>query len=554
MVTKIFVILLIFSISLYFFGNLIFAFIKFGGEILSNVANNEYLIAFLSNQKYLNIFLFANSIILIGLFLYFIYFFVSNIRQRALSYYYEKESVSNPIPVKNLTILLLLILVQLVLVLQLVISPFSKYTINLNALGISNFITNFPISFIFLVDIGISIFLIIYTYKNIIQKWMKGEAIFEINDDKISLSMIDHVVNTSDPILRNLKITQAYHDLCVGFAFLLGNKNANWSNFACWASKTAGKSIRKDDLPKIIQKLFVDRLRMKKLFDDFSTEFNEQMDEKEIIWNMYILGVIEEISDSIAKGNLKVFEEVSPFFSKFIFIFQGDKEFDKEKLDVFNTQFAEGHTLNGGQDLLKEALTHYYHSMFSNSDKEKAELILMGNIKIGLHEQMRLQSHIEQAVTAPSRHGFELAIQSKFETILPKFILKSRVQDFLSSLKDEIPILCKEIITTIMKLTLPTKKVKLSSDAPRSSLFQMFPSNLKQIENPELKDILEKYDKNVNSISGSGATDWVDLDDRLNYIIDLFRANQQKDELFYPPFNKIQTNTIYDGKIPSGSL
>src|SRR5262245_42975732 len=44
---------------------------------------------------------------------------------------------------------------------------------------------------------------------------------------------------SNDPVLRNLLITQCYHDLSAGIAELLTGGNANWCTFATWASKTA---------------------------------------------------------------------------------------------------------------------------------------------------------------------------------------------------------------------------------------------------------------------------------------------------------------------------
>jgi hypothetical protein len=49
----------------------------------------------------------------------------------------------------------------------------------------------------------------------------------------------------SDAALRNLFITQRYHDLSACLCETIGaGGNVNWSTFATWASKTAGQSIR----------------------------------------------------------------------------------------------------------------------------------------------------------------------------------------------------------------------------------------------------------------------------------------------------------------------
>ena len=49
-----------------------------------------------------------------------------------------------------------------------------------------------------------------------------------------------------DASVRNLLITQRYHDLSRCLRETIGGDDANWSTFATWASKTAGDSIRGD--------------------------------------------------------------------------------------------------------------------------------------------------------------------------------------------------------------------------------------------------------------------------------------------------------------------
>src|ERR1700687_2375586 len=59
----------------------------------------------------------------------------------------------------------------------------------------------------------------------------------------------------ADPVLRNLWITQAYHDFASGLAAVGGQTNATWCAFAVWASKTAGAVIRGDELPARVRGL-----------------------------------------------------------------------------------------------------------------------------------------------------------------------------------------------------------------------------------------------------------------------------------------------------------
>ena len=67
-----------------------------------------------------------------------------------------------------------------------------------------------------------------------------------------SLLDVERIANLGDPVLRNLQITQCYHDLSAAFVERSGLR-ANWCTFAAWASKQAGQTIRKEDLSRALE-------------------------------------------------------------------------------------------------------------------------------------------------------------------------------------------------------------------------------------------------------------------------------------------------------------
>ena len=62
----------------------------------------------------------------------------------------------------------------------------------------------------------------------------------------------------AQPVLRNLLITQCYHDLSEELGRVLGARNVNWCSYATWASKTAGRFIRNEEIPGMFRKLLDD--------------------------------------------------------------------------------------------------------------------------------------------------------------------------------------------------------------------------------------------------------------------------------------------------------
>src|SRR5262245_17811461 len=66
------------------------------------------------------------------------------------------------------------------------------------------------------------------------------------------MAEIDAICAIADPIIRNLRITQAYAEMSTALATRAG-PGANWCTFATWASKQAGQTIRLEDLTRSVE-------------------------------------------------------------------------------------------------------------------------------------------------------------------------------------------------------------------------------------------------------------------------------------------------------------
>jgi CRP-like cAMP-binding protein len=322
----------------------------------------------------------------------------------------------------------------------------------------------------------------------------------------VTLDDCEDVVRTPDLVLRNLKITQMYHRLSVELTTLLGHADANWCTFACNASKTAGYSIRGEEIPMV--KWFV-RMRLDR--------------------------VRQAVTDAISAGNLKVFAELAPVFSRMVHTFHADVEYDADKLARFLAGLKPGATEAGGQSTLAEALSHYYDAMFERSPKKKTELILLGNIKVGLHEQIRLQPNIVEALNAPLAVG------------LRRFAARERGLVVL------LTRLWRRLVTRgLMTIRLPYGNLRLGDDVPELPNARMFADMLHTLEHPELVSLVAKY--RVTASSRSRAADWGSLDDRMRFIVNLFRSRQKSLELFDQPFLYEQRLEMAANRVPSGDL
>jgi hypothetical protein len=106
------------------------------------------------------------------------------------------------------------------------------------------------------------------------------------------------------------------------------------------------------------------------------------------------------------------------------------------------------------------------------------------------------------------------------------------------------------ITECLMTLALPPDLVlRLGRD-----LTVEFPEVLRQLSQAELLGLLARIDPTPGSMKGSGADAWSDLNDRMRFIADLFRAYQEWPQLFDPAFTPAQVLEIKARRKPDGRL
>jgi hypothetical protein len=296
---------------------------------------------------------------------------------------------------------------------------------------------------------------------------------FTIEHD-VSVDYAQRVASVRNDGVRNLLITQAYHDLSREMARVLGVFHMNWCTIACWASKRAGKTIRGEDLAG--QRAIVGVL-------------------ERVPVARRLADIASEITSTIAVGNREVFEEVAPAFASFLETFRHDRAPDAVKLEAWSERFAKGAPEAGGQDPLRRAFELYHRARFETDLDRQAELVHAANIYVALQEQTRLQARIAAGMPGGSSY----------------------------------------LITKVM-LTLDvgaTVSHRLGYDLPVDAPFGRY---LETIEDEELAELIARFDPDPSSTRGTGAHRWDRLEDRMHFIVDLFRLHASDAQLFAAPF------------------
>jgi hypothetical protein len=273
---------------------------------------------------------------------------------------------------------------------------------------------------------------------------------------------------------------------------------------------------------------------------------------------------VAEVSRFITAGNLAVFAELGPLFSLLCTRFGEDGGYDAGLLASLldELDLKTGAPEEGGQSLLRSAVSHFYQARFTGHPGRKAELILLANSQTGLHEQVRLQPAIAGSLQLPSDAALRALLDGVFGgtpfeggRAEVSAVLERSVKPLFAEVDEELNRIWRECTTRIfMTLRLPEGEIHLGKDLRKLPGSELFPPDLQSIEIAELRTLLASYRADGTSAEESGAADWAEIPERMHFILTLFRARQQDRRLFEQPFSDRQRSDIAAGRIPAGSL
>jgi hypothetical protein len=371
------------------------------------------------------------------------------------------------------------------------------------------------------------------------------------------------IATMRDRVIRNLAITACYADLAMAMRARLG-ANADWCTFATWASRQAGGTIRGEDLGERLARRLgrkaailaplqsIYRALLRRGLFDPETKLGRAVAEIHTPFDAF-----ERASEAVAIGNLKVFEEIGAEFARFLEQVPADVSASSAEFTTFASQLRPGEPPDG-QQMLREAFAHYQQQRLEPDPAARAAWVLLANLKIGLHEQTRLQPEIARAVDAPLTTARDLGARVLHVLIpssrrLPE-LLKTPAYTTVGWVALQVhraaTAITREVVTeAMMVLALPTGVLALGRnlDAPVPQVFRGTLS-------PVLASFIGEYDPCPPGISECGADDWCNLRQRMHYILHLFRAYAEEPRLWVPPFTPEQVASFRAGIVPRGEL
>jgi hypothetical protein len=383
-----------------------------------------------------------------------------------------------------------------------------------------------------------------------------------------SAADVDAIAANADRVVRNLQITQCYSELSRAFAEVARGGSANWCTYATWASKQAGQTIRKEDLQRTFERLFGRSEEataagngVVRAMADLSARRGPDRVWEAVRRALNPDAPFEASADAVVRGNRKVFAEIGREFARFLAVVRPDGSVPQSDFQAFRSSLRPGEPPDG-QGYLRQAFDAYVQAFAATDSGERAQLMLFGNLAIGWHEQTRLQPEIAEALDAPfaepvklrrdllkelAKTRIGLALRVLFQLLPGR---ATRLKQQLDALDRHVRELAREVVTEhLMTLAVPGRTLDLGRDVPGT-----FPERLATVANPDLRALLDRIDPTPDTTRGSGTRDWARLPERIHYIADLFRVNQEDERLYEPPFTADQVAVIRSGGRPPGRL
>jgi hypothetical protein len=373
---------------------------------------------------------------------------------------------------------------------------------------------------------------------------------------------VRRIARIANPVIRNLEITYCYSRLAAALA-ARGAEGANWCTYATWASRQAGRTIRGEDLldqlgrtlsggrwllhpiatvwRRLLRRgLFQRQTRIGRLTAELHTPFD----------------AFERASDSVARGNLKVFEEIGLEFARYLHECPPDPA-ESAAVERFLGGLRPGNPPEG-QRYLRQAFARYERARLERDPKARAELVVLANLEIGFHEQTRLQPEIQDALDAAYATQEDLGRR----TLVALFPSAARLWPIVrrpaaavvgivaAGAQRAASRLAREVITeSFMVMSLPGRVLALGTH-----LADEYPEPLREPADAELIDLLTRFEPRPPAHDDCGARDWSNLPQRMHYIVHLFRAFHLREELARPPFTPKQAEAFSRGLVPDGEL
>jgi hypothetical protein len=371
-----------------------------------------------------------------------------------------------------------------------------------------------------------------------------------------SIEHVQAVLAIDDRVLRNYWVTQSYADLASGVSALLDPATANWCTFATWASCTVGRNLRGEDLPGWLHRRVVladgmmgvvrvtnQALRAERLDRHFVPIVPEHL-------SVVVRELFGACATNLSDGNTEVFGEIAPVAATFIQCF-GDASVDPVSARGRVLAACEGAPEFEGTNRLRAGFALWCDALAESGATRRSQLILAGSLQLGAHEQHHLQGPIAGSMDMGVNQSLERLKRHLAAAGPAPAVLEEAVDAVLTPLGRAVSALWGDLMTELLgTIQTPDGTLRLDRDVPPLPGQAFLPADVARVVVDDLDVLLERFDRADDDGHGSRALDWVSLDDRMNFIVNLFCSRHHRAALFQPPFPPSVLADIEDDRIP----
>jgi hypothetical protein len=333
---------------------------------------------------------------------------------------------------------------------------------------------------------------------------------------------VRRIVAIASPVVRNLEITYCYGRLSAAMAQRTG-PCANWCTFATWASRQAGRTIRGEDLietlrarldqgPRFLHPIAsLGRALLRRGLLDPQTRLGRLTAQLHTPFDVF-----EHTSDAVGRGNRKVFEEIGLEFARYLQEVGPDAGADSPELRAFLVGLRPGEPPDG-QRYLHQAFTRYARVAATTDEAARAQLLLLANLEIGMHEQTRLQPEIRESLDAA--YDVKQDLDRRLLLVLAPWwrhpvprVLTKPAGALAAHAQRGLADMLREIITrSLMVMSLPGRVLYLGAH-----MNEPVPAALAELTDVELTALLGRFEPRPPGVDDAGAHDWSDFDQRMH--------------------------------------
>ncbi len=269
----------------------------------------------------------------------------------------------------------------------------------------------------------------------------------------------------------------------------------------------------------------------------------------------HVIDVVRELlgacAMNLSNGNTEVFAEIAPAAATFISSY-GAQPVDFASARARVLEMCDGAPPFEGINRLHAGFSLWCDAIEETGPATKSQRILAGSLQLGAHEQ----HHLQGAIAGSIDMGVNQSAALYRKRLVSESEVIARLEPSIASALDPVVRATGDLWGDLMTKLLgtietPDGTLLLDHDVPSIPGQPFTPLEMEPVVVDDLATLLARFDRSNGNGNGSAAADWVKLDDRMNFIANLFVSRHHRSELFQVPFNGAVVSDIEADRIPS---